>query len=164
MPRVPLDEHCLRRILPATTDITESDVEVIGQIAFLTAEIDFDEDSDERRLLDVLNRSLWYLFGASPRPIIPISPLPLDREERIRWLQELVPQLTSRDAPEVAYAAAYLVIVSDFELAPVESELLDELQRALGIDDERAEEISEAAGRVLTALDEEGGADEELRT
>lgn len=157
-----VDDDCLRRILPDATDIAVSDVEVIAQLAFLTAEIDLDEDVDEGRLLDVLNRNLWRIVDATPRPIIPISPLPIDREERTAWLRELVPQLTTRDARELAYVAAYLTVVIDLELAPVESELLSDLQRALRIDDQRTAELGEAASEVLTALDHERAPDEEI--
>lgn len=145
-----IDEDCFQRILPTATSLAVSDVEVIGQLAYLTAEIDFDEDVDERWLLGALNRALWHTIGAPPQPIIPISPLPIDREERARWIRELVPQLTTRDARELAYATAYLTVVVDLELAPIESELLGELQRALEIDDPRAHEISGAAAWVLT--------------
>ncbi len=141
-----LDEDCLRRILPNARELVVSDVEVIGQLAFLAAEIDFDEEPEEGPALDALNRSLWRIIGAEPQPVIPISPLPLpnDREQRARWIRELVPQLTSRDAREVAYVAAYLMAVADLQLAPVESELLDELQRALDIDDQRATDLRDA--------------------
>lgn len=156
MSDVQLDEDCLRRVLPAATDLAASDVEVIGQIALLTAEIDFNEEADERSLLNVLNRSMWRLIDAPPRPITPVSPLPIDREERIGWLRKLVPRLsqTTPHARELAYATAYLVVVIDRELAPVESELLRELQRALGLDDERAEEIAEVASRAVTPGEE----------
>lgn len=154
-----IDDTCLRRILPSATRLAVSDVEVIGQIAFLTREIDLDEDEDEGALLEALSRNLWHLLGAAPEPIIPISPVPTDDEERARWIAELVPQLTSRDARELAYACAYLTVVIDLELAPTESELLEELQRALGIPDERASEIADAAARVLTDLDAPEAAD-----
>lgn len=163
MPHVQLDDDCLRRVLPDATDLAASDVEVIGQIAFLAAEIDFDEQPEENWLLDVLNRGLWHIVGAPAKPITPISPLPIDREERLRWLRELVPQLATRHARELAYATAYLVVVIDLELAPVESALLVELQHALGIDNGRAEEIAELASRMLTSLDEELGLDEPPR-
>lgn len=155
MPHVHLDDDCLRRVLPTATDLAASDVEVIGRIAFLTAGIDFHEEPEENWLLDALNKSLWHMIGEPAKPIVPVSPLPIDREERIRWLRELVPQLSTPHARELAYATAYLVVVIDRELAPVESALLIELQHALGITNERAEEIAELASRMLTSLDEE---------
>ncbi len=160
MPRVPLDDHRLRRLLPDAPDLTASEVETIGQLAFLTAEIDFDEEPEESSLLDTLNRSLWQMIDEAPKPIAPISPLPLDREERIDWLRKLVPRLTTTHARELAYVAAYLVVVIDLELAPIEGALLRELQHGLGIDDERASELSLAASRRLTPLDDELGPDE----
>lgn len=145
-----LDDNFLRRFLHADTELAMSDVEIIGQLAFLTAEIDLDEDRDEHRMLDALNRSLWQLIGRDPEPIIVISPLPIDREERARWIRELVPQLTSDDAREIAYVAAYLTAVVDIELAPRESELLTELQRALDIEPDRADELVRTAAQALT--------------
>ena len=155
MPRAPIDDDFLRRILPTATRPTVSDVEVIGQIAYLTALIDLDDDRDEGRMLGALARNLWHLLGAPPQPIIPISPLPIDREERAAWIRELVPQLTTPEARELAYVAAYLTVVIDLELAPVESELLEELERARGIGRQRATELAEAASRMLTSLDQQ---------
>lgn len=152
-----IDDDFLRRVLPSATQLAVSDLEVIGQLAFLTAEIDLDEDRDERRMLAALNRNLWHLIGRPPEPIVPISPLPIDREERARWIRELVPQLTTDDARELAYVAAYLTVVIDLELAPIESELLDELERALGIEHARAEQLAGAAARMLTPLDDGDG-------
>lgn len=162
MRHLQFDDDVLHGILPGAPQLAVSDVEVIGQIAFLTAEIDLDESIEELAMLQALNRSLWRLIGAEPQPIIPISPLPVDDEERARWLRELVPQLTSGDARELAYAAAYLAVVSDLELAPVEIVLLGELQRALGLDGTRAVELAEAAARTLTALDQECDPDEPM--
>lgn len=145
-----LDDNFLRRFLHPETELAMSDVEIIGQLAFLTAEIDLDEDRDEHRMLDALNRNLWQLIGCDPEPIIAISPLPIDREERARWIRELVPQLTSADAREIAYVTAYLTAVVDYELAPLESELLAELRLALDIEPERADELVRTAAEALT--------------
>jgi len=145
-----LDDNSLHTVFPQASDLAVSDVEVIGQLAFLAAEIDLDEDVLERPILDVINRGLWAQTGKPPQPIIPISPLPLDREERVRWLRELVPQLTSAHARDLAYLAAYVVVVIDLELAPVESEFLTDLQLALGIDDDRAAELRDSAVRAIT--------------
>jgi hypothetical protein len=155
MPPIQLDDDCLRRVLPTATDLAASDVEVVGQIAFLTAEIDFNEDPEENWLLGALNRSLWRMIGEPAKPIAVVSPLPIDREERLKWIRELVPRLTTTHARELAYATAYLVVVIDLELAPVESALLLELQHALGINNDRAEEIAEVTSRMLTPLDVE---------
>jgi hypothetical protein len=148
-------DDLLSRILPGAKELVVSDVEVIGQLAYLAAEIDLDEDTDERFMLEALNPGLWRLIGVAPQPIVPISPVPLDREERGGWLRELVPQLTSRDARELAYVAAYLVVVADLELAPIESTLLGELERALAIAPARASELAVAASRALTEPDVE---------
>ncbi len=150
MPLVQLDDDALRRLLPDGTDLTAADVETIGRIALLTAEIDFDEDPEESSLLERLNQRLWEVIGAPAKPVAVVSPLPLDREERMRWIRELVPRLTSTYARRLAYATAYLVVVVDHEISPIESALLGELQRALGLDDERAERIAELAAEILT--------------
>ncbi len=157
-----LDDNFLRQFLLPETQLALSDVEIIGQLAYLTAEVDLDEDRDEHRMLDALNQNLWHLIGREPEPIIVLSPLPIDREERIRWLRELVPQLTSNGARELAYISAYLTAVVDFELAPLESELLIELQRALDIDPERADELVRRAAQAMTPPEAPSTADDAI--
>lgn len=152
MPHLMLDEDFLSRLLPSAR-LSVSDVEVIGQLAFLAAEIDLDEDVDELHVLVALNRGLWRIVGRPPALITPISPVPIDREERARAINELVPRLTTVDARELAYVVAYLVIVIDLELAPVEGDLLGELEAALELEPGRAEQLALAGATMLTALD-----------
>src|SRR5262249_34400401 len=84
-----------------------------------------------------------------------LSPIPTDDEERAAQVAALVQQLSTTGTRDLAFALAYLMIVSDLELAPVEDALLHQLQRALPIPLERASRLLDAVGRIVTP-----GADE----
>ena len=58
--------------------------------------------------------------------------------------------LDRRGTRELAYVLAYVVVVSDQELAPDESSLLRELERTLAISPERASELVYRAARIVT--------------
>ncbi len=130
--------------------LTRREVQAISRVAYLTAEIDFLEDDAERRTLDEIGDQLWSISGLPREPIEPVSPLPIDDEER-RWrIEELAGQLTSRRARELAYVYAYLLVVSDLQLARVEGRFLEDLQRALAIDDDRAAELAATSAEHVT--------------
>jgi hypothetical protein len=79
-----------------------------------------------------------------------LSPLPIDAEERRAQIASLATQLATTSARELAYLVAYLLIVSDLELAPVETELLEGLQRALWIEGPRASELAAEVSELVT--------------
>lgn len=122
----------------------------ILRTAYLAADIDFDERVEERALLDELASRLWQIAGLRPEPISPVSPLPLDDEERRAHIRVLAAGLTSRGARELAYALAYLLAAADIDLDRAEGRLLDDLQRALAIDDARAADLAAFAAEAVT--------------
>jgi hypothetical protein len=126
------------------------DARGIVAIATLAANVDLDEVRDEAALLAPLADELCTDAHISPATLGSLSPLPLDKTERTARVCELAGQLTDARSRELAYVAAYVVAVADLELAPVESELLDELRQALALTDERAAELAEAAAQFLT--------------
>jgi hypothetical protein len=142
----------VRSTVPRASSLEPRDVRTILQIAYLTAEIDLDEDPDELELLKAAGQMLWEFAGYAPEdvPIVSPLPLPIDQEARRARVLELVSELTSREARELAYTIAYLFTVEDLYLAPVESELLDDLRHGLGIERDRATELITTAATIVT--------------
>ncbi|MDB4955014.1 MAG: hypothetical protein JWO36_2583 [Myxococcales bacterium] len=131
-------------------DLSAREAEAIVGIAYLAMEIDFDEDPEELADFEVLKRQVCVLARIDPSDIGPVSPLPIDHEEHAARIRQLASRLSWQPSRELAYVLAYLIIVSDLELDPIESEFLDELQRALDIDDDRASRLAEAAAELVT--------------
>jgi hypothetical protein len=139
--------------------LTPEEARTIVQLAYLTTELDFDEDADELQTLDQLARNVWALAGTEDGGVEVVSPLPIDAEERRGRIRELATQLSKRGARELAYVAAYLLAASDLELAPIEGSFLDELQDALEIEDERAADlVAMSAERVTPGVRDEDSA------
>lgn len=145
--RISVDQ--LRTILGGEK-LSRAEVGAIARLAFLAAEIDLDEDPDE---LDVLDEVTSELYTLSDLPVASggmVSRLPVDDEERSAAIREVARVLKSRGASELAYVIAYLLAVSDLELAPIESQFIDELQHALAISDEDAADLVSAVGEAVT--------------
>lgn len=131
-------------------DLTAEQVVAILRIAYLAADIDLYEDPAERAALDELAAVLWRVAGIPPRPVPPVSPLPIDDEERRARIAELVRDLSTPGARELAYALAYVLAVSDLALDRPEPSFLEALQLALDLDDLRASELAATAAEAIT--------------
>jgi hypothetical protein len=79
-----------------------------------------------------------------------LSPLPGDAEERNAQIVSLASRLMSPQSRELAFVVAYLLIVSDLELGPLELELLEALRQALCIDGSRATDLLAEASELVT--------------
>lgn len=134
------------------TSLSVDEIRAVLKTAYLAAEIDLDEDPEEIASLESAAQMLWELAGYAPEgvPIVSPLPLPIDHEARLERLREIASELGSTEARELAYSMAYLSTVADLELAPVESTLLDELRRVLGIAQDRAAELVETAAETMT--------------
>ncbi len=132
--------------------LTPPQIRALARLAYLAAEIDLDGNTDEAAVVVELVARLWRLAGLEPEPIEPVSPLPLprDHEERHARIDEITAALTTRGARELAYAITYVVVTADIELGRSEARLLDELQRALGLDDARAADLAAIAAEAIT--------------
>jgi len=62
----------------------------------------------------------------------------------------IITWLVTSAARDLGYALAYLVIVVDLELAPIESTLLEQLRLAFSIPRARADDLTEAVARIVT--------------
>lgn len=139
-----------KRLLPRDRALSADEATAIVQLLQLVIGADLDEVADERQLLPRLTRYVSALGGIDPEGVPPVSPLPLDAEERTIWVQRLARQLVSTGPCELAYVLSYLLAIGDLEVAPVELTLIDELQRALGIDDDRASDLVATVSAMVT--------------
>src|SRR4029079_8838476 len=87
------------------------------QVVQLAAEIDLDEDPAELTLLRSLTDRLCAATGIVFDRFPVLSPIPTDDEERAAQIAALVRQLPSTGTRDLAFALAYLMVVSDLELA-----------------------------------------------
>lgn len=149
MKRIP--EWLIQHILHGEA-LTAPQIRAIARLAYLAAEIDLDGNMAEATVLVETVTRLWRHAGLEPEPIEPVSPLPLprDHEDRHARIDELTADLTTRGARELAYAFTYVVVTADLELDRAEARLLDELQRALGIDDARAADLAAITAEAIT--------------
>ena len=127
-----------------------AEARAVLHIAQLAAGIDLDDDLAERGLLGTLTVLLCDAAMIPLDSVRPLSPLPIDAEERRAQIASLAGRLVSTESRELAYILAYLLIVADLELAPVESDLLDDLRRALWIDGDRAGELAAEVSVLVT--------------
>jgi hypothetical protein len=153
-----IDDAKFQQILDVTLGaqpISPPELRTLLQVVQLAAEIDLDEDPAELTLLRSLTDRLCTATGIALDRFPLLSPIPTDDEERAAQLAALVQQLPTTGTRDLAFALAYLMIVSDLELAPIEDALLHPLQRALTIPPVRASRLLDAVGRIVTP-----GADE----
>lgn len=136
-------------VMPGTAP-NPTEARAILQIAQLAASVDLDDDAVERGILGNLTLQLCGLAKIPISSVRPLSPLPIDAEERTERVTSLASRLVTMQSRELAYVVAYLLIVSDLELAPVESEMLEDLQRALWLAPRRAAVLAAAVSQLVT--------------
>jgi hypothetical protein len=73
-----------------------------------------------------------------------------DDADRLDRMRAHAAALAGQPAAALAYALAYLVAISDFELAPAETAFLDELRVALGIDADTGDEVLATISEIVT--------------
>ncbi|HEY0478440.1 MAG TPA: hypothetical protein VGD37_13035 [Kofleriaceae bacterium] len=155
-----IDDPKFQQILEVTLGdqpISPLEIRTIGQLVQLAASTDLDDDPAEWAVLRTVMARLCARGEIAPDSVPLLSPVPSDDEERAARIARLVPRLTTTGARDLAFALAYLVIVADLELAPVESALLERLQGALTIPRERAGDVVAAVAQIVTP-DEAGDA------
>ena len=73
-----------------------------------------------------------------------------DDDERIHGLAA---KLSTSASKELAYAVSHLLTVVDVQIAPEEEAFLESLRTALGIDDDRADDLAAQLGAAITPAD-----------
>lgn len=150
---IALDTTTFGRLLDIAmlgTSPSPAETRAILQIAQLAAGVDLTDDADEHGLLGSLIYRLCTLAEIPISSVPVLSPLPIDAEERNALISSLANRVVTTGGRELAYIMAYLLIVSDLELAPVETELLEGLRRALWIQRDRAAELIAEASTLVT--------------
>ncbi len=157
---IEIDDAKFQQILGLTVGtqpLGPLEVRTVLQIAQLAADIDLDDDPAELTLLRSLTARLCAATGTVLDRFPLLSPIPTDDEERAWQIAALVRQLPTTGGRDLAFALAYLMIVSDLELAPVEDALLEQLQRALTIPPGRASGLIEGIAELVTPGAAEAG-------
>jgi len=150
---IEIDDAKFQKILDITVGeqrLEPQELRAIVQLVQLAAAIDLDDDPAEPPLVQALTSRLCALGGLATEAIPPLSPIPTDGEERAARIAMLARCLVTSAGRELAFGLAYLVIVVDLELAPVEGDLLEQLQHQLAIPRPRAGDLVEAIARVVT--------------
>ncbi len=140
---IAIDQTRLRRIvhdLLGSTSLRRAEASAILQIAQLSAGIGPGDDPGEHAALQAVAQSLYSLVGLKLGEVLPI-PFTPESETEVGWLRALAADLTSQGARELAFAFAFLVSVADLVLTPEETTGLEDVQRALGLDDRRATDL-----------------------
>jgi len=150
---IEIDDEKFQQILDITIGdepLDQREIRAVVQVVQLAASVDLDEDPAERALVHALTRQLCTLGGLDLHGIPPLSPVPTDDEERAALIAVLAQQLVTSAARDLAFALAYLVIIVDLELAPIEGDLLAQVQRALAIPSSRGDRLIAMIARIVT--------------
>jgi len=150
---IAVDQTRLRRIfekLLPDQELDTTEVELALQFLQLAAGADERHDPQERAMLESISQHLGALAGIHPQNVLPISPID-DADVRERWLRKLGANLQAPGLRALTYALTFLVSVGDLELSDSERTLLEEMQRALGLDDRAATEIVVVLTEIVAA-------------
>lgn len=123
------------------TTIADADARAVLGICALVAGADDKTDPDEDSVLGEIAGHLG--------PTVP-DVRANDDLERLEKIREIGGELSTQGVRDLAYALAYLVAIADLELAPAESEFLADLAVALGVSDERADELAALCAQAIT--------------
>jgi hypothetical protein len=114
---------------------TAGEARAIIDVARLAAAADNKTDHGETVMLLGLSKIVCEMAGVTeiPDPAAKIDP---------QRLAEIGEQLVPNGARELAYASAFLIMISDLELTKEESQLANGLADALVIDGQRAKQLA----------------------
>ena len=132
--------------------LSPSEATATIQLLELAAQAEFEPDAEQLALLRQLTDHVCVGAGIHADQVIAASPLPLDREETQAWLDRLTPALGG-GARALVFVLAYLVIISNVELAPAETRFLAVLQASLGLPDDRAAELVGRIAELVTPVE-----------
>ena len=128
--------------------LSEEDAETIMEIAQMIVDADGQEDQDEIASFFAIGRSIGALSG---NPNLETSTFASDLEDDER-ITSLAAELETTASKELAYCVAYLLAVSDISLAPEEDAYVEKLRIALGMTEDRADELAAKMGAAITPL------------
>lgn len=137
----------LKTVHPAT--LSTDDAETVVALAQMSVDADGHEDADEIRMFFALGKAVYELAGLTETP----TPTFAADEEDDERLHTLASKLSSPASKELAYAVSHLLTVVDVQIAPEEEAFLENLRTALGIDDDRADDLAAQLGAAITPAD-----------
>ena len=126
--------------------LSEEDAETIMEIAQMVVDADGQEDQDEIKSFFELGRAVYEMAGLSETPTPTFAS---DLEDDVR-IKALAGELETTEAKELSYCVAYLLAVSDIALAPEEDAYVEQLRLALGLAEDRADELAAMMGAAIT--------------
>lgn len=127
---------------------TPAEAELVVAICQLAVAADGVEDADEAALFDTIAAQVYAHANAATTPP-QFHPLD-DPEQRRDLIKSHAAQLAGKPSAALAYSLAYILAISDLDLAPEEGEFIEDLGDALGIEPDRADELIVAITEVIT--------------
>ncbi|HTL37264.1 MAG TPA: hypothetical protein VL326_29225 [Kofleriaceae bacterium] len=134
----------LKSVHPAK--LSAEDAETIIELAQMAVDADGQEDVDEIKTFFALGKAVYELAGLADAP----TPTFIGDDDDLERIRELGAKLSSKESRELAYAAAHLLTVVDVQIAPEEDEFLEKLRSALGIAEDRADELAAQMSSAIT--------------
>ena len=128
--------------------LTPADAELVVAIAQLAVAADRVDDPDEQALFQQLAGHIYEHANVKTTPPT-LGPVE-DAEARIDHLRTHAAQLQGKASAALAYSVAYILAISDMDLDPEEGELLDILRDALGLDEEKADDLLPIVSELIT--------------
>ncbi|MFN0249962.1 MAG: hypothetical protein ACKV2T_23970 [Kofleriaceae bacterium] len=124
------------------------EAELVIAIAQLAIAADRVDDPDEQRLFQEIAAHVYR--HANVETTAPTLAPVTDDEQRIDHLRSHAAQLAGKPSASLAFALAYALVISDMDIAPEEGLMLETLREALGLDEDRANDLSSAVGMAVT--------------
>ena len=134
----------LRTVHPSK--LSAADAETIVELAQMAVDADGQEDVDEIKTFFALGKAVYTLAGLAETP----TPTFIGDDDDLERIRELGAKLSTTESRELAYATAHLLTVVDVQIAPEEDEFLEKLRTALGIADDRADDLAAKMSSAIT--------------
>jgi tellurite resistance protein len=131
--------------------LTAPEAELVVAIAQLAVAADRVEDPDESALFNQLAGHIYQHANVKTTPPT-LGPVE-DADQRLDHLRSHAAQLQGKASAALAYAVAYILAISDMDLDPDEGEMLDVLCEALGLDEEKADDLLPVVSELLTPVE-----------
>lgn len=151
-----LDADTFRRIVNATAGkpagavparLTASEGTALVRIARLAVDADDREDDEEMAFLEQLVAHICALADITAPAE---ADLPRDAGERTTQLADIASVLVGKPSAALGYVVAYLMTISDLDVAPVEATFVEDAGEALDIDRDHGDELIATVGELVT--------------
>jgi hypothetical protein len=125
--------------------LARADAEAIVGIARLAVDADRRVDKDELAFYDIVTNHVCALAGLAAGALQDAeAKKPRGEDDRQTRMVARAAQLTTQPVRELAYAVAYMVLISDLDIQPVEDKFLDAMVKTFAISEDREATITSA--------------------